>query len=421
MTTGFLGTRPLLPVLSSVGQQTWRCSCCRAGIPVVGLRGRARRDHHLGAVEQLYQGQRIRPAERRDEFFLPLLVRRRLRMDVPHLGGHSDRRTGYRKVIIRPTTPSPSSNAGRKPIDWVKSSYKCVQGQIVSSWRVTEQQFDLDVTIPANTTATIYLPASTPREYAREVNPLANPQGCEVVRWRETESCWRSVLAAIDSLRRRIQVAKSSDKTSQPLDESANPDNIDLSGAAVVTAWKFSQDADIEKWPLRNNLQVARREGKTTSWRRVPTRRSPRRWKAGVRHTCPGTQGVTDEGDFGSVLLGRSRTEVSTPRTHRPLTERHQASPTVPILDRVGAADPDTAVRSVRERRRVADRVDHVVSLTTLVIGSSQFLLPPICEWSTRSRSRARREYGGDLDRQTCVRAGCRQLLLVLHESGTSQ
>ena len=60
-----------------------------------------------------------------------------------------------------------------------------------------------------------------------------------------------------------MQAAKTADKTSEPLDDSANPENIDLGGASAVMSWDFSQDADIAKWPLRNNLQVERREGKT--------------------------------------------------------------------------------------------------------------------------------------------------------------
>ena len=84
MSTGFLGTRPLLPVLSAIGQHdSGRVPVPEPQVPVVGLRSRARRDDDLGTLEQLHQGKRVRPAQRRDELLRALLVRRGLRVDVP--------------------------------------------------------------------------------------------------------------------------------------------------------------------------------------------------------------------------------------------------------------------------------------------------------------------------------------------------
>ena len=45
-----------------------------------------------------------------------------------------------------------------EPINWVSASYESIQGTIRSDWKVVDGQFLLSVTVPANTTATVYLP-----------------------------------------------------------------------------------------------------------------------------------------------------------------------------------------------------------------------------------------------------------------------
>jgi alpha-L-rhamnosidase len=58
---------------------------------------------------------------------------------------------GYNKIIIR---PQPGGG-----LSYAKASYKSIHGKIVSDWKLEGQTFALNVTIPANTTATVYLPA----------------------------------------------------------------------------------------------------------------------------------------------------------------------------------------------------------------------------------------------------------------------
>ena len=58
---------------------------------------------------------------------------------------------GYQSFVIRPLPT--------KEVTWCKASYDSIRGQIVSNWKCAGNQFRLAVTIPANTMATIYLPA----------------------------------------------------------------------------------------------------------------------------------------------------------------------------------------------------------------------------------------------------------------------
>jgi hypothetical protein len=46
-------------------------------------------------------------------------------------------------------------------IIWARASYQSIRGLIVSDWKRSGSTFTLKVTIPANTTANIYLPAKT--------------------------------------------------------------------------------------------------------------------------------------------------------------------------------------------------------------------------------------------------------------------
>ena len=55
--------------------------------------------------------------------------------------------------------PSPGSNPDQKPIDWVKAHYHSIHGRISTSWKRENSRFELDLEIPANTTATVFLPA----------------------------------------------------------------------------------------------------------------------------------------------------------------------------------------------------------------------------------------------------------------------
>jgi hypothetical protein len=57
---------------------------------------------------------------------------------------------GYRNIIIRPQ-PGPGINQAR-------GEYDSMHGTIVSDWRRNGGQFSLKVTIPVNTTATVYVP-----------------------------------------------------------------------------------------------------------------------------------------------------------------------------------------------------------------------------------------------------------------------
>jgi alpha-L-rhamnosidase len=60
---------------------------------------------------------------------------------------------GFHQIVIHPRLGG--------GLTWVKAHYDSLRGRIASSWAVKEDNFTLDVTIPANTTAIVYVPAQS--------------------------------------------------------------------------------------------------------------------------------------------------------------------------------------------------------------------------------------------------------------------
>jgi alpha-L-rhamnosidase len=89
---------------------------------------------------------------------------------------------GYRHIIIRPSPPSPGSNPAREPINWVKAHYDSIHGRISSSWRRTADRFELETMIPANTTATVYVPAKSADNVTESGKSLDKAAGVKFLR-----------------------------------------------------------------------------------------------------------------------------------------------------------------------------------------------------------------------------------------------
>jgi len=81
---------------------------------------------------------------------------------------------GFKKIIIN---PQPVGD-----ITWVKASYKSIRGKIVSDWKLDGGKFTLDVTIPANTTATVYVPAKSAEAVTESGKPAAQKPNVKFLR-----------------------------------------------------------------------------------------------------------------------------------------------------------------------------------------------------------------------------------------------
>lgn len=93
------------------------------------------------------------------------------------IGGISTDGPGYKKITIRP-----------RPCDelvFARTTYKSIHGKIVSNWKQNDNKLTMDVTIPANTTATVYVPSARPAEVTESGQPSGEATGVKLLRIQE--------------------------------------------------------------------------------------------------------------------------------------------------------------------------------------------------------------------------------------------
>lgn len=87
----------------------------------------------------------------------------------------------YKQFVIR---PYPGGG-----LTWAKAEYHSIRGPIRTAWRTENGKFTLDVTIPANTTAIVYIPTTDPAAVTESgrpttevetIKPFSHEDGCVV-------------------------------------------------------------------------------------------------------------------------------------------------------------------------------------------------------------------------------------------------
>jgi alpha-L-rhamnosidase len=185
MTTGFLGTRPLLPVLSSVGENdlavkhfqsrkypSWGYEVEQGATTIWECWNSYTKDKGFGGAQHVQM----------DSSFAHYAFGAVCEWMMSTLAGIATDGPGYKRIIIRPSPPSPGSNPDREPINWVKAHYDSIHGRIVSNWRLKDGRFVLETTIPANSTATVYVPAKSAESVTESGAPLDKAKNVKFLR-----------------------------------------------------------------------------------------------------------------------------------------------------------------------------------------------------------------------------------------------
>jgi alpha-L-rhamnosidase len=81
---------------------------------------------------------------------------------------------GFKKIIIKPAIVG--------DLTWVKCGYDSIHGRIVSNWKRDGDKLTMDVTIPANTTATVYVPTRDQASVTESGLPAARAKGVKFLR-----------------------------------------------------------------------------------------------------------------------------------------------------------------------------------------------------------------------------------------------
>jgi len=89
------------------------------------------------------------------------------------IGGIDTDGPGYKHIVIRPIP------GGR--LSWAKTSYDSIQGKITTAWKLDGDKLRLDVTIPANTTATVHIPAANPAGVLEGRKPAPQAEGVRLI------------------------------------------------------------------------------------------------------------------------------------------------------------------------------------------------------------------------------------------------
>lgn len=80
---------------------------------------------------------------------------------------------GFQQIIIKPRTVG--------DLTWVKSTYNSIRGPIVSNWQKASGLISMDVTIPPNCTATIYVPTNDAASVMENGAPAAQARGVRLI------------------------------------------------------------------------------------------------------------------------------------------------------------------------------------------------------------------------------------------------
>jgi hypothetical protein len=87
---------------------------------------------------------------------------------------------GFRRIVI---SPEPVGD-----LTWAKASYDSMSGRIESWWSIANGRFQLEVTIPPNTSATVYLPTGDATSVKEGNRPATKARGVKFLKCEKAAS-----------------------------------------------------------------------------------------------------------------------------------------------------------------------------------------------------------------------------------------
>lgn len=90
---------------------------------------------------------------------------------------------GFKSFLIKPVMDYRLTNA--------KGSYHSVRGKIFSEWSVKDKKFNFKISIPANTTATVYVPATSKENIKESGKDIINVEDIRFIRQEENYSVFQ--------------------------------------------------------------------------------------------------------------------------------------------------------------------------------------------------------------------------------------
>lgn len=180
MRTGFLGTRHLLPVLTRFGHhdlalrlfQSRKFPCWGYEVEQGATTVWERWDSYTH--ERGFQNAAMNS-------FAHYAFGAVAEWMFRDLAGIDTQVPGFAHLLLRPRPPQPGTNGSPPGLSWVRAHYDSIRGRVASHWRIQDGWFEWDVTIPANVTATVYLPVMDRSSPSESGQPLRQARGVKLI------------------------------------------------------------------------------------------------------------------------------------------------------------------------------------------------------------------------------------------------
>ncbi len=185
ITTGFLGTRPLLPVLSAADGHDLAVSLLQSrkfpswGFEVENGATTIWERWNSFTREKGFGGEQNASMNSFAHYSFGAVCE----WMFGTLAGLKPLEPGWQRFAIQPRPPSMTLRleAPAKPLDWVRARYDSPRGRIESEWRQTGNRFELRVAVPPNTIAEVTVPTIAPTGLLANGKPLAQNPTLHVV------------------------------------------------------------------------------------------------------------------------------------------------------------------------------------------------------------------------------------------------
>jgi alpha-L-rhamnosidase len=171
LTTGFVGTKDLMLVLSDIGRYDVAYSLLESdSFPSWGFSIK----HGATSIWERWDGWTPEKGFQDPGMnsFAHYSFGAVYQWMVENIGGIRSDGPGYKRIVIEPHPGGRLTHA--------ETSYKSIRGEIATAWNVTTSRLSLDVTIPSNTTASVVLPASRPEDITESGLPVSQAAGVKV-------------------------------------------------------------------------------------------------------------------------------------------------------------------------------------------------------------------------------------------------
>jgi alpha-L-rhamnosidase len=86
----------------------------------------------------------------------------------------------FKKIIMKPTLP--------RGLSFVDASYNSAHGLIKSNWKKNADRLDWQISVPTNTSATVYIPAKALADVTESGTPVSNGENFKVIKWENGQA-----------------------------------------------------------------------------------------------------------------------------------------------------------------------------------------------------------------------------------------